>query len=78
MGVLENGDHDRIDADRYVREDCSKTGGVDRTVEVAVGIVGLGGRRTERNTDDAYGTRSDAVSCVGDDDLVADRGRVSP
>ncbi len=64
-GVLENGDHNWVDADRYVGEYCSETNGVNRIVEIAIGIVGLRSGRAERNADDAEGTGGDAISGIG-------------
>ena len=77
-GVLQDADHDGVDADGNGCENRAEADRVDWIVGIAVGIGGESGRRAERNADDADRACVDAVACVGDDHFVAGGREVSP
>ena len=70
--------HDGVLADRDVRDERTKAGGVDWVVYVAIWVGGLGSGGAERNAEDADAAIRDAVAGVGDHDLVEGGREVGP
>ena len=76
--VLQDTDHDGVYADRDSGDDSAEAYRVDGIGEIAVWIADLSGCRTEWDADDAERSGIDAIACICDEQLIADRGEVCP